>query len=79
MERAGLSDLHIHDLRRTLGSWQAMTGASLPVIGKSLGHKNLATTMIYVRLNHKPVRDAVGTATVAMLAMTSMEKTNPAL
>jgi integrase len=35
---AGLSDLRIHDLRRTMGSWQAATGASLPVIGKSLGH-----------------------------------------
>lgn len=74
LERAGLSDLHIHDLRRTLGSWQAITGASLPVIGKSLGHKNQATTMIYARLNHGPVRDAVGTATAAMLALIAPKK-----
>ncbi|MGZ8913839.1 MAG: tyrosine-type recombinase/integrase [Methylobacter sp.] len=31
LARAGLSDLRIHDLRRTLGSWQAKTGASLLV------------------------------------------------
>ena len=34
---AGLRDLPVHDLRRTLGSWQAATGASLTIIGKSLG------------------------------------------
>ncbi len=39
LERAGIVDLRIHDLRRTLGSWQAKTGASLAIIGKSLNHK----------------------------------------
>jgi len=33
-ERAGITDLRLHDLRRSLGSWQAITGASLPMIGK---------------------------------------------
>ncbi len=36
LKRAGIQDLRIHDLRRTLGSWQAKTGASLTIIGKSL-------------------------------------------
>jgi integrase len=66
--RAGLGDVHIHDLRRTLGSWQAATGASLPVIGKTLGHKNQATTAIYARLNLDPVRASVDTAVAAMMA-----------
>jgi len=35
LDRAGLDDLRIHDLRRTLGSWQAAGGSSLLVIGKS--------------------------------------------
>ena len=39
---AGLSDLRVHDLRRTLGSWQARRGSSLPMIGKSLGHASQA-------------------------------------
>src|ERR1017187_8338546 len=36
LKRAGIADLRLHDLRRTLGSWEASTGASLIVIGKSL-------------------------------------------
>lgn len=39
LERADIKDLRIHDLRRTLGSWQAATGANSYIIGKSLGHK----------------------------------------
>jgi integrase len=68
-ERAGLKNIRIHDLRRTLGSWQAATGASLPIIGKSLGHKNQSTTQIYARLNLDPVRESVDAATAAMMAL----------
>lgn len=67
LERAGIEDLRIHDLRRTLGSWQAKTGASLAIIGKSLNHKNQNTTAIYARLDLDPVRDSVNKATGAML------------
>lgn len=68
MERAGLSDLHIHDLRRTMGSWMAIGGASLLVIGKLLGHKSVDATMIYSRLHIDPVRDSMERATAAMLS-----------
>ena len=34
---AKLENVHIHDLRRTLGSWQALLGTSLQIIGRSLG------------------------------------------
>jgi integrase len=67
LERAGLSDLRIHDLRRTLGSWQARSGASLAIIGKSLGHKSQQATAIYARLDLDPVRASVEKATAAML------------
>lgn len=66
LTRAGITDLRIHDLRRTLGSWQAKTGASLPIIGKSLGHKSHQATAIYARLDLDPVRHSVNTATAAM-------------
>lgn len=66
--RAGIDDARIHDLRRTFGSWQAITGASLPIIGKSLNHRNQSTTAIYARLDLDPVRAAVERATAAMLA-----------
>jgi integrase len=65
--RAGLTNLRLHDLRRTLGSWQAATGASLPIIGKSLGQSSIQATQIYARLNLDPVRSAVSRATDAML------------
>lgn len=65
--RADIGDLRIHDLRRTLGSWQAKTGASLAIIGKSLNHKNQNTTAIYARLDLDPVRHSVNTATSAMM------------
>lgn len=61
-----MTDLRIHDLRRTLGSWQAKTGASLAIIGKSLNHKTHKATMIYARLDLDPVRQSVNTATQAM-------------
>jgi integrase len=67
LQRAKIRDLRLHDLRRTLGSWQAAGGSSLIVIGKSLGHKSLAATQIYARLNLDPVRASVNAATAAMM------------
>lgn len=74
MERAGIpfgrnvpNGVTLHDLRRTLGSWQARTGASLAIIGKSLNHKSPQATAIYARLDLDPVRASVNTATSAML------------
>ena len=64
--RAGIKDLRIHDLRRTLGSWQAATGANSYIIGKSLGHKSQQATAIYARLNLDPVRGSMEKATEAM-------------
>jgi integrase len=79
LKRAGIEDLRLHDLRRTLGSWQAATGASLPVIGKSLGHKSLAATQIYAHLELDPVRASVNRATDAMLLAGSFQPLTPLL
>jgi integrase len=65
---ARMADARIHDLRRTLGSWQARTGASLAIIGKSLNHKSVQTTAIYSRLETDPVRASVERAASAILA-----------
>ncbi|MCP5362081.1 MAG: tyrosine-type recombinase/integrase [Hyphomicrobiales bacterium] len=66
LARAEIQDLRIHDLRRTLGSWQTVLGASSFIVGKSLGHKSLQSTAVYARLNLDPVRDSVNAATEAM-------------
>ena len=66
LDKAGIADLRLHDLRRTMGSWQAGTGANLSVIGRSLNHKSTQTTAIYARLWMTPVRDSMETAATAM-------------
>ena len=68
-----MTDLRIHDLRRTLGSWQAKTGASMAIIGKSLNHKTHQATAIYARLDLDPVRQSVNTATAAMMEAGGMK------
>jgi len=75
LKHAGLEDLRIHDLRRTLGSWQAKTGASLTIIGKSLNHKTHQATAIYARLDLDPVRQSVNAATTAMMAAGGLKPT----
>jgi integrase len=67
IDAAGLENLRIHDLRRTLGSWQARQGTSLTIIGKSLGHKSQQATAIYSRIDLDPVRQSVDSAAAAMI------------
>lgn len=74
MRAAELANLRLHDLRRTLGSWQARTGASLILIGKSLNHKDQASTAIDARLDLDPVRQSVDRATNAMYEAAGLKK-----
>jgi integrase len=79
LSRAGIDDLRgtwLHDLRRSMGSWQANTGASLSVIGKSLNHKNINTTAIYARLAMDPVRESMEKAAGAMFEAGGIKKDN---
>lgn len=46
--RAGLDDVHFHDLRRTYGSWLDMMGVPLQKISKLLNHADVQTTQIYI-------------------------------
>ncbi|MBZ0186738.1 MAG: tyrosine-type recombinase/integrase [Candidatus Obscuribacterales bacterium] len=62
LEEADMKDFRIHDLRRTMGSYLAIQGTSMPVIGKALGHKSQAATAVYARLTNDPVRLAMETA-----------------
>ncbi len=68
VKRAGLSDVRLHDLRRTLGSWMAAQNVSLTIIGKVLGHTQPSTTAVYARLQVDPARAAIEQATDAMFA-----------
>jgi integrase len=76
LKRVGIENLRLHDLRRTLGSWQAKTGTSLSIIGKSLNHKSPTTTAIYARLDLDPVRESIEKATKAMLSAAKLIKSD---
>lgn len=65
-KRIGKDDIRMHDLRRTLGSYMAISGTSLPIIGKALNHKSQVSTAIYARLSQDPVLEAVKQATALM-------------
>jgi integrase len=66
-KRMEISDVTIHDLRRTFGSYMAISGYSLPQIGKSLNHKDQRSTAIYARLLQDPILEAVNTVSSIIL------------
>ena len=49
-----------------MGSYQAISGASNNVIGKTLGHKSQNTTAIYARMNLDPVQESMEKAVELM-------------
>jgi integrase len=65
--RADLQDVRLHDLRRSVGSWLAMSGHSLLEIGKVLGHSSPRTTQIYARLTDDVARLALESHSERML------------
>jgi integrase len=65
-KQAGLTDLHVHDLRRSLGSWMAGSGASTVLTMRALGHKSIAAALVYQQLATVPVRNAMQTAVAAI-------------
>ncbi|MBU2580251.1 MAG: site-specific integrase [Alphaproteobacteria bacterium] len=56
--KADLKGVRIHDLRHSFASLAAANGASLPLIGRMLGHSTPLTTQRYAHLVNDPVRDA---------------------
>lgn len=58
-KNAHIEGVRLHDLRRTVGSWMAGSGTSLPIIGKTLGHTQPQTTQIYARVDLAVVRRAL--------------------
>ncbi len=57
-ERAGLTDMRIHDCRHSYASRALALGESLPMIGKLLGHTQVETTARYAHLARDSVHEA---------------------
>jgi integrase len=51
LRRAGLSDLHFHDLRHTFASQWMMNGGDLYALKSILGHKSITMTQRYAHLS----------------------------
>ena len=55
---AQLEDVRLHDLRHSFASVAVGGGASLPILGKLLGHTTVQTTARYAHLASEPLRTA---------------------
>lgn len=58
-DRAGLENIRVHDLRRTVGSWLAQAGESLHLIGDVLNHRDPKTTAGYAYFQTQQRRAAL--------------------
>ncbi len=56
--RAGLTNVRLHDLRHTFASHAAMSKETLSMIGRLLGHRSLSSTSRYAHLGDEHVSDA---------------------
>lgn len=76
IKRTGISDLTVHDLRRSFATQLGETGAATEIIGRALGHENnSAATKIYDRSQRQEaIRDAMTRATKAMLSTAKTTK-----
>lgn len=55
---AGLDDVHLHDLRHTVGAAAASSGVSLLVVGRMLGHRKARSTERYAHVAPDAAADA---------------------
>ena len=64
---AQLKDFHFHDLRKTLGCYQAINKESMLAIQASLGHKSIQSTQVYAFLTQDPVQLSMENAVHTLL------------
>ncbi len=69
-KEAGIEDVRLHDLRHTFASHAVMSGVSLPIVAKLLGHSRCSMTVRYAHVGDREIEAAaqrVGQAIGAML------------
>jgi integrase len=71
LRRAKIKNLRIHDIRRSVGTAMARTGASPHLIATGLGHRSIASARAYVRLAGEDARRALGDAVAALTSPSS--------
>lgn len=73
LARADIQELRLHDLRHTIGSALAATGANIAMSMQALGHKTQQASLIYQKLHRDPIREAMGRATDSILAQAGVK------
>lgn len=73
-KKAGLENVRLHDLRHTAASVAVAEGASLPVIGRLLGHSQAQTTQRYAHVDNDPALRAANAIGSAMLSIMPKSK-----
>lgn len=58
LKRANITNFRVHDLRRSLASYMASTGANATAIQSALGHKDIKTTLLVYAHCSKPSEQA---------------------
>jgi len=59
-DRAGIARVTVHQLRHTCASLMVMKGSDLPSVAATLGHRDIATTMIYAHLTQDHIKSQMG-------------------
>jgi site-specific recombinase XerD len=59
LERGGIEDFRVHDLRHSFASHLLMAGSDLPTVSRLMGHANIAMTMRYTHLSPRHEAESV--------------------
>ncbi|OMI09277.1 hypothetical protein BSN85_17245 [Bradyrhizobium brasilense] len=73
LRRAKIKNLRIHDIRRSVGTAMARTGASPHLIATGLGHRSIASARAYVRLAGEEARQALSDAVASLTIASTRE------
>jgi integrase len=75
LESAGITDLRLHDLRRTFGSFLTANGTPAAIVAEALGQTTQHVTHVYTRVDLSSVVSAANVATAAMARFGIPKKT----
>jgi site-specific recombinase XerD len=75
--KSGLPNITVHALRHSFGAHLRMAGVSLADIADLLGHKDLATTQIYAKVQQEHLRTAISKLTPMVIDATAVPPAQP--
>lgn len=78
-EKAGLSDVRMHDLRHTYASVAVMSGIDPFLLKEIMGHKNLQTTLRYAHFADEAVQRAAASVASRLAGALMQRSSRPAL